>query len=344
MDKIIRKSRVHLYKPIQIAEILYQYRTKRNFDITDLESFRNPSKKWRDDITKKLIGRVSTSSQKFQDNIFEANAMPPSLLKELAEFNNKNNGVVENYVYQQLHMRLNMVFEAYNYLDSATINSFNLEDFISLFVHKPGLRRSIDKAYEIIVYALFCTIVRALNVEMSLQIKNVDRDILYDFNGFIGMVLGLSSDRQKINIPAKLFRVGVTNAADRGLDMWTNFGPAIQVKHVSLTEELAEDISENITADRIVIVCLKGEKELIERITKQLPFSDRIQGIITFSDLVDWYRLCLSKKYESQLGKNLIQDLRREFSFEFPGADQLEPFMAERKYDPMQLTGEWAVD
>jgi len=344
LDKIIRKSRVHLYKPIQIAEILYQFRTKKNFDISDIESYRNPSKKWRDNVTRVLIGRVSTSSQKFQDNLFEANAMPSYLLKELAEFNNKNKGLVENYIYQQLHLRLNMIFEAYQYLDSATTQSFKLEGFISLFIHKPGLRRSIDKAYEIIVYALFSTIVRALNVEISIQIKNEDEDILDDFNEFVNIVLGLSPKKKSINLPAKLFRVGVTNAADRGLDMWTNFGPAIQVKHVSLSEELAEDVSENITADRIIIVCLNGEKGLIEKITQQLPFSNRIQGIITFSDLVEWYKLCLSKKYEKKLSKYLISDLKREFSFEFPGTDKLEPFMCERDYDGKHLFGEWKIN
>lgn len=81
LDKIIAKSRVHLYKPIQIAEILHRHRTKRDFDISEVESYRNLSKRWRDDVSKLLVGRVSTSSQKFQDNLFEGNAMPPLLLK-----------------------------------------------------------------------------------------------------------------------------------------------------------------------------------------------------------------------------------------------------------------------
>jgi hypothetical protein len=37
LDKIIEKARVHLYKPIQIAEILYQHRTKCELDLLDLE-------------------------------------------------------------------------------------------------------------------------------------------------------------------------------------------------------------------------------------------------------------------------------------------------------------------
>lgn len=44
LDKIIAKSRIHLYKPIQIAEILYRDRVHKDIDISDLESYRNPSK------------------------------------------------------------------------------------------------------------------------------------------------------------------------------------------------------------------------------------------------------------------------------------------------------------
>ena len=105
LDLIIKKSRVHFYKPIQIAEILFHSR-KQPLDLRDLESYRNSSKKWRDQITQRLIGRISTSSQKFQDNIFEANAMPPHLLAELGEFNKIHQGVVEAYIYKSLHYKL----------------------------------------------------------------------------------------------------------------------------------------------------------------------------------------------------------------------------------------------
>ena len=42
--------------------------------------------------------------------------------------------------------------------------------------------------------------------------------------------------------PAHIYRVGVTNAADRGLDMWANFGPAIQVKHLTLDSNATQMI------------------------------------------------------------------------------------------------------
>lgn len=343
LDKIIAKSRVHLYKPIQIAEILYRHRTKGGFDISDVESYRNISKRWRDDVSKLLVGRVSTSSQKFQDNLFEENAMPPSLLKELADFNRKNKGIVESYIYHKLKERLAMVYNAAQYIKRSSLQNFDLRDFLSIFQDTPGLKRSVDKAYEITVYALFSTLIRALKVEVTLSIENVDKNILADFEKFVRLVLGLSKDKTSIKMPAKLFRVGVTNAADRGLDMWANFGQAVQVKHVSLSEELADDVSENITADRIVLVCLDGEAELIQKIMNQLPLGARIQGIITIKDLEGWYQTCFSDKYKQSLGKQILADLQREFDYEFPSDTELTPFIKKRGYDAMKFVGEWRL-
>ena len=45
LDKIISKSRVHFYKPIQIAEILYKIRTEKSINPLNLEEYRNESKK-----------------------------------------------------------------------------------------------------------------------------------------------------------------------------------------------------------------------------------------------------------------------------------------------------------
>ena len=100
LDMVIKKSRIHLYKPIQIAEILYHHRTdpQKNINLSDLETYRNQSKKWRDIICMQFLGRVSTSSAKFQDNLFEENAIPPCVLEVLGN-ENKRNGIVEAYIY-----------------------------------------------------------------------------------------------------------------------------------------------------------------------------------------------------------------------------------------------------
>lgn len=343
LDLVIRKSRVHLYKPIQIAEILYHHRTNRGLDLSDLESYRNISKRWRDEATLLLVGRRSTSSQKYQDNIFETNAMPPVLLAQLGIINERGKGFVEAYIYKALEARLSSVREVEKYIKSSTPDAFSIRELVALFQTTPGLRRSIDKMYEILVYALFATIVRALRAQVTLEIGNKDAEILKDFERFIKMVLGVDSKQTKLVFPAALYRVGVTNAADRGLDMWTNFGPAVQVKHLTLTAELMEDIADNITADKIVIACIDTEKEAIESLLKQVGWGERIQGIITITDLDEWYKLCLSKKYRGNLGANLLKDAQREFDAEFPSSKGIKPFMASRKYDEIVLPSDWQI-
>lgn len=336
LDKVIKKSRVHFYKPIQIAEILYHHRTERKLDLNDLESYRNISKRWRDEISLRLIGRRSTSSQRYQDNVFEANAMPPNHLTALGKLNNAGNGVVEAHIYKSMQEKLSAIYKVGEYIKGTGAEAFSLHTLISLFTKDAGLKRSIDKVYEIAVYALFSTVVRALKAQITLEVGNKDKEILRDFELFIKMVLGVDSKKTKLVLPASMYRVGVTNAADSGLDMWANFGVAVQVKHITLTPEMAEDIAENMGADRIVIVCLDAEKDTIETILKQVGWGEKIQGIITLNDLDAWYKLCLSKKYKGKLGATLLKDMEREFEAEFPSSKELTPFLKERGYDKIR--------
>lgn len=39
LDNIIQKSRIHLYKPIQIAEILYRNRVHKDINLLSLEDY-----------------------------------------------------------------------------------------------------------------------------------------------------------------------------------------------------------------------------------------------------------------------------------------------------------------
>ena len=342
LEKIIRKSRVHFYKPIQIAEILFHDRQKR-IDLLDLESYRNVSKRWRDQITQTLIGRISTSSQKYQDNIFDENAMPPKALQELADYNRSSQGVVEAFIYKSLQFRLAIVYGVEKYIKESTADTFQLKELLNLFVRNPGLKRSVDKMYEITVYALFATIVRALKAQVSVEIDNKDIAVMRDFHLFIKIVLGLEPGMEKATKPASLYRVGVTNAADNGLDMLSNFGPIIQVKHLTLTPDLAEDITTGLAADSIIIVCLDAEEEAIRTLLTQIGLENRIQGIITLKNLENWYQLCLSVKYRSTLGSTLLKDLFREFGLEFPSSQEIQPFIEERKYNGLELPKDWKV-
>lgn len=225
LDTIIEKGRIHLYKPIQVAEILYRDRVFKDIDLAKLEDYRAQSRKWRDDITIPLLGRKCTSSARFQDDLFNANATPPSVLVTLGKENKKTNGGIEAYIYGQFTNKHAQLRNALDYCLNATPQSFYVKNFIESFWDEQGLRRSLDKIYEIIVYALFSTLVDALNLEVTITVKEEAIHILKEFEDFSQKVMRIDCTRHQYIQNAKVYRVGVTNAADRGLDMYSNWGP-----------------------------------------------------------------------------------------------------------------------
>lgn len=127
LDTVIRKSRVHLYKPIQIAEILYRDRVFKDINTSDLETYRTKSKMWRDTISIALLGRKCTSSAKFQDDIF--NAITPAQIAVLAKENNENAGVVEAYIYKGFANKHSQLSSALDKCLSSTRETFNVKEF-----------------------------------------------------------------------------------------------------------------------------------------------------------------------------------------------------------------------
>lgn len=335
LDKVIDKARVHLYKPIQVAEILHRDRTKKDINLAELETYRNISKKWRDIICVKFLGRTSTSSARYQDDVFNENAIPPSILVALAEENNAKNGIVEAYIYQKFLQRFSQMSTGLDYCTTHDKTNFELREFLEMFWLEAGLRRSIDKIYEIIVYSLFSALVEALEVSVEVSMNPAKTDILKEFEGFAKNVIQLSPQQTSVKLKARINRVGVTNAADRGLDMWANFGLAIQIKHLSLTEELAENIVSSVSADRIVIVCKDTEQKIIVSLLTQIGWKSKIQSIITETDLLNWYEKALRGKFASTIGDSVLKNITNEIAVEFPATNNAEfsEFYKHRGYD-----------
>lgn len=340
LDSLIDKSRVHLYKPIQIAEILYRDRIYEDIDLGSLETYRTISKRWRDKVSIRFVGRKCTSSAKFQDNIFENNAIPPSILTCLGEFNKAHNGVVEAYIYSCFSNRFMQMSTGLEYCYSHGIQNFKIKEFIDLFWYDKGLRRSVDKIYEIVVYALFSALVERLKVEVTVSSDLSKIELLEEFSDFTERVVGISPEKPSFTISARINRVGVTNAADRGLDMWANFGMAIQIKHLSLTGELAEGIVQSVTSDRIVIVCKDSEEKLIVSLLNQIGWKSKIQSIITENDLITWYEKALRGTFSVELGNKILQALQEEIQLEFPATDNMDfqDFQRERGYNKLDVT------
>jgi hypothetical protein len=343
LDKVISKGRVHFYKPFQIAEILRRHRTCELGNLLDLESYKNASRRWRDDVSNLLVGRSSNSSARYQDDVFNENACPPEALAALGDYNKGTNGEVEAYIYRMFEAKVSSIGAILALIRKATTETFDLATLVETFERRPGLKRSIDKVFEITVYALFSTIVRALRLQVSLTVGNADQKLIADFGDFLEKVVGLKKGTTSLVLDASLFRLGSTNAADRGLDMVANFGPAIQVKHLTLDVDAIADICDGLTADRIVIVCKDTEVQVVDAVIMQLGLSDRLQGLVTFSDLQAWYRICLSPEHRETLGESLLKDFIREFSNEFPSLDGLEGFMSGRNYQTVRLSNDWAV-
>ncbi len=202
LDVLIAKQRVHMYKPIQVAEILYR---ARQGELTieqvenDLEAYRNPSKRWRDSVTRLLLDQVSTSSQKYQDNLFDSNAMPPSTLVVLVQAN--IGGVVERYIYRKFLEKQRRILMLGKLLDEAIVETFRLEGFIAEFEYDKGIKRSIDKAFEIVVYALFNTLVKHLRVTVTVSADPAKVELLREFEEFARLLLGIDVENPTVSLP-----------------------------------------------------------------------------------------------------------------------------------------------
>lgn len=334
LDSLIRKARVHLYKPIQIAEILYRDRVFGDIVLSDLETYRNASKRWRDDVCKRFLGRSSTSSARYQDDLFNENAIPPVVLSDLGVINRQKNGIVESYIYQRFSQRIAKMSSGLCYVEAHDSNDFELQKFLDLFWQEPGLKRSIDKVYEIVVFSLFSALIDALEVSVEVKMNPKNVDLLREFSDFAKQVIRMTPNQLSFQVDAKMHRMGVTNASDRGLDMFANFGLAVQIKHLSLTEELAEGIVNSASFDRIVIVCKDSEKNVIVSLLTQIGWKSKIQSIITESMLLDWYERALRGKYAKVLGSVVLKNMRDEIVMEFPTANNADfmSFFSERDY------------
>jgi len=301
--------------------------------LLSLEDYRNKSKKWRDDITIELLGTKCTSSARFQDDLFNDNAIPPKILNILGEENIRTNGAVEAYIYQSFINRHEQLANALNYCLEAKKDTFQVKDFLNNFRYEPGLKRSIDKIYEIVVYALFSTLVETLDLKVEVSINTDKKDILLEFSDFAKMVMCIDTNNLSNSQDARVFRVGVTNAADRGLDMYSNWGPAIQIKHLSLDEDLAENIVDSVSSDKIIIVCKDAEQNLIYSLLNQMGWKCKIQSIVTEQNLFTWYEKALRGKYSDSIGSILLECLSTELSFEFPSASETPEIIKSRKYE-----------
>ena len=110
----------------------------------------------------------------------------------------------------------------------------------------------------------------------------------------------------------------------------------IQIKHLSLDEELAETIVNSVSSDRIVIVCKNAEKKVILSLLNQIGWKSKIQSIITEDDLVNWYEKALRGTYADLIGDKLLDRLQEEIENEFPSVNNKNSQIYKRGYDKLK--------
>lgn len=161
--------------------------------------------------------------------------------------------------------------------------------------------------------------------------------LLKEFSDFAKSVIGIDEATLKSTQNAHFYRLGVTNAADRGLDMYANFGAAVQIKHLSLEVQMAQNITQGVRSDKIIIVCKDAEKDIISSLLAQIGYVGKIVSIITESDLTRWYEKALRGKYANKLGDEVLKNLQVEIMEEFPPTKDLPKMLTDRHYEKVSI-------
>ena len=311
LDSLIRKARMEFYKPIQVAEVLHHDRVgSASISGLDLEEYRVASRGWRDQVTLRLIGKRSTSSARYQDDVWGEHAMPPWALTELLEVN-RETGDIERLIYSEIGKAW-QDFVAVRELIGLEPSRKQLEDVLSgAWSVSPS---STDRVVEILALTL-------LNAE--LRVMKPRRRIELD-----GVVGGspLSPLLEAVELEDLAFeRLGHTNAADAGMDIWSNFGVVVSIKNRRVTRDLFEVILDETPVGDLLIVC----REIADDLDEIAAGVERAISIVTLGSLIDRSEKTLASRQDRE---HFAGDLQKNFDREFPQAVTFPQFLVERGY------------
>lgn len=315
LDHVIQLSRVEMYKPIQIAETLREFTLNKSINPSKLETYRNLSRDLRNRVTLELIGKVSTSSMRFQDDLWNASAMPPEALSALATANTKHE--VEEYIYQHVYAKSAQMIEIRKVLDEVSSLS-DIQNIFDLF-NTPGLRSSADRLFEVFALSVLQT-----QIEKS--------DFTFTLSGTSDTVKGITG-KKLISIAEgqgndlELAKMGHTNAADAGLDIWTNFGVVVSVKNYNLDEELFLKVLSDTPVGLLVVICETVSNDVEKNLLKLS--NNRPVILITRNELFTDAGQLLSSSDHSNV---FVAKLIAFYDKEFPLTVTLENFMNKRNY------------
>ena len=315
LDKVIAKSRVEMYKPIQIAEVLYHLRIKGDFTALELDKYKNPSVAWRNQVTDRIMGKHSTSTAQFQHHVWSPSAMPPEALAVLDELN-RSNATIEKLIYKAVLDKQVDLIDFRNSIISL-ISAQELEQLFAKFAD-PSLASSRDRLFEIIVSSVLQAAL--FDQKIFLSVLGLEASM----HGSLGAISRLVSSRQ---IPLQVARLGRTNAADAGIDVWTNFGVLVNVKHRVVDRVLIDQILLDTPKGELLIVCLGVTQDVTDYLAHGTHGRE-----IAFLTLHEIWDECDNFTSNHQTWKFFKTTLLHQFDEEFPMALSLMAFLQERGY------------
>lgn len=317
LDHVIEISRVEMYKPIQVAEVLRKALTDRSVQLEDKETYRVPSRKWRDEVTKSLFGKASTSSARYQDDLWNESAVPPQAMVRLGQ-SNEHNHQVEAYIYKRVMAKSTGLTHARLSIPSLETQA-DLETLTAQF-DSDGMASSADRFFEILATAVFQTELSDHSWSIAVQAQHpVDE---------APACWAFVKPATRSPRPVVVDRLGRTNAADAGLDIWTNFGVVINVKRRVLTEDLLSQVLSDTPVGDLHIVC-RSIDPVVELRLKALSKTERPVTVSTESELVAAGTALLSNTRTTSPFRERLMAL---FDREFPLALTMEQFMKRRRY------------
>ena len=317
LNKVMRISRAEMYKPIQVAEVLYRFRAGEISDLTELESYRVASRTWRNEVTDELLGKHSTSSAKFQDDLWSDTAVPPAALAELGKLNGLT-GEIEKLIYLGVQDKYALVTEGLGKVVAAK-SLADIDELLSYFA-ADTLTSSGDRFFEILCQSI---------IKTELQFSQIKVHVSQQLAGALPLSVIKSSVEHSLSksMDAIAERLGHTNAADAGLDIWTNFGVIVNIKRRALNRALLDEILSDTPVGNLLVICQFVNHELAGTLSPSE--GGRNVAISTLDDL----RVALSRfESEPRIWSVFINSLTAGFKHEFPLSVSLLNFMHRRGY------------
>jgi hypothetical protein len=240
---------------------------------------------------------------------------------------NSTSKIVEAYIYHFVAEKNRDLAAARTTL-SKLRSADELENVLEAFASSE-LTSSADRLFEILATAVF-----KCELNQSGYTIQVDRTPGSKLTTSADSLVDLVSRNP---IPLQVGRLGHTNAADGGLDIWTNFGVVVSVKRRTLTASLLEQILQDTTIGNLHIVCLDIEPRANSMLRK-LKTQGRGISITLTDDLLNSVQHLLATP---KTRTDLIGDLINSFDKEFPMAQTLAHFLETRGYADVTLSGIW---